>query len=135
MPRDVAAASTSAVAATLELAPPTQLKLYQPAHQRHYLVSGSLVCQAAGLPDREVNPARHKVSFLVRRLFPKTPLDPDQPLPDAGQTVLWDEYAFVLRGKAGEWQKVAAANNEGASAQLVARRGTAVDVPGLLCAG
>ena len=47
------------------------LKLYQPAHLRHYLVSGSLVCQQPGLPDRVVDPARQKVSFVVRRLFPQ----------------------------------------------------------------
>src|SRR3989344_3629729 len=33
------------------------IKLYQPAHQRHYLVAASLVCQTAGLPDRTVDVA------------------------------------------------------------------------------
>ncbi len=112
-----AAAAPAAMPASPPL-PVARLKLYQPAHQRHYLVSGSLVCQAPGLPDREVNPARQKVSFVVRRLFPKTPVAAGQPLPNAAQTALWDEYAFVLRGKAGEWQKVAAADDEGASARL-----------------
>ena len=99
--------------------PVARLKLYQPAQMRHYLVSGSLVCQAPGLPDREVNPARHKVSFVVRRLFPKTPGAAGQPLPNAAQTALWDEFAFVLGGKVGQWQKVAAADDEGAGATLV----------------
>jgi len=114
------AATTAAVAAADAVPPPATLKLYQPAHQRHYLVSGSLVCQTPGLPDREINPARHKVSFVLRRLFPKTPVAADQPLPDAAQTPLWNEYAFVLRGKAGEWQPVAAADDEAADAQLMA---------------
>lgn len=107
------------VAAPATVAARTRLKLYQPAHQRHYLVSGSLVCQMPGLPDREVDPARQKVSFVLRRLFTKTPVASDQPLPDAGQTASWDEYAYVLRGKAGEWRKVAAADDEDASGQLV----------------
>ena len=110
------AAPASAPAATVAR---TRLKLYQPAHQRHYLVSGSLVCQMPGLPDREVDPARQKVSFVLRRLFPKAPVASNQPLPDAGQTASWDEYAYVLRGKAGEWRKVAAADDEGAAAQLL----------------
>ncbi len=36
----------------------TPLKLYQPAHQRHYLVASSLVCGIAGLPDRGVEAGR-----------------------------------------------------------------------------
>lgn len=86
------------------------LKLYQPAHMRHYLVSGSLVCRTPGLPDRAVDPARQKVSFVVRRLFPQgtnpnVPSDTELPPPpdDLGN---WDEYAFVLQGKAGAWRKV-----------------------------
>lgn len=117
--RTAAVVAAPAPATQVVLPPPARLKLYQPAHQRHYLVSGSLVCQMPGLPDREVNPARQKVSFVVRRLFPKIPVPAGQPLPDAVQTVLWDEYAYVLRGKAAEWQRVAAADNETASAKLV----------------
>ncbi len=120
--RAIQAASSSVpatVTATTVTAPRTRLKLYQPAHLRHYLVSGSLVCQLPGLPDRVVDPARHKVSFVLRRLFPKTPVPAGQPLPDAGQTASWDEYAYVLRGKAAEWRKVAAADDEAAAAQLV----------------
>ena len=89
------------------------LKLYQPAHLRHYLVGGSLVCRTPGLPDRAVDPARHKVSFVVRRLFPtgkdplKLPTD-DEALGVPPENLAgWDEYAFVLQGKAGAWRKVA----------------------------
>ncbi len=48
------------------------LKLYQPAHQRHYLVSGVLACTARpGFPDRTVDKSRNQsVSLLVRRLVP-----------------------------------------------------------------
>jgi hypothetical protein len=96
-----------------------QLKLYQPAHLRHYLVSGSLVCRTAGLPDRQVDPARHKVSFVVRRLFPRTPVPLQDDLPDVADTALWDEHAFVLQGKAGAWRKVGPAGDEAAVAVLL----------------
>lgn len=101
------------------------LKLYQPAHLRHYLVGGSLVCRTPGLPDRAVDPARHKVSFVVRRLFPqgKDPLK----LPTADEALGvppenlagWDEYAFVLQGKAGAWRKVAT-TQQPAAARVIA---------------
>ena len=116
---EVAAAPLPAPVLASAPVPVARLKLYQPAQMRHYLVSGSLVCQAPGLPDRAVNPARHKVSFVVRRLFPKAPGAAGQPLPNAAQTALWDEFAFVLGGKVGQWQKVAAADDEGAGATLV----------------
>lgn len=49
----------------------TQLKLYQPAHQRHYMVSASLVCRNPGLPDRRVDKGKQEtVSFVIRRLLP-----------------------------------------------------------------
>jgi hypothetical protein len=49
----------------------TQLKLYQPAHQRFYLVASSLVCQLAGLPDRKVDAGKHEqAGFVMRRLLP-----------------------------------------------------------------
>jgi hypothetical protein len=98
--------------ATAQAPASTTLKLYQPAHMRHYLVAGSLVCRMPGLPDRQVDPARHKVSFVVRRLMPRTPGPKDQPLPDPTQSALWDEYAHVPNGKAGIWQYVGAANSE-----------------------
>ncbi|MDM0001811.1 hypothetical protein QTI24_24600 [Variovorax sp. J22P240] len=108
--------------ATAQVAPTaaatTTLKLYQPAHMRHYLVGGSLVCRTPGLPDRQIDPARHKVSFVLRRLMPRTPGAKDQPLPDPLQSALWDEYAFVLKGKAGVWRRVAAANHESDAAVL-----------------
>jgi hypothetical protein len=45
-------------------------KLYQPLHQRYYLVTGSLVCRQYSLPDHSV--ARkfgEKTSFVLRRLI------------------------------------------------------------------
>ena len=45
------------------------IPLYQPAHQRYYLVTASLVCRERGLPDRAVDTANEeKVAFVLRRL-------------------------------------------------------------------
>lgn len=48
---------------------PTTLKLYQPAHGHFNLISASLVCRLAGLPDRHVEGATETVSFVVRRIL------------------------------------------------------------------
>lgn len=91
---------------------PQPLKLYQAAHQRHYLVAGSLVCQTPGLPDRAVDVGRQKVSFVLRRLFLKTEMakgiDPRTALkqPDPAHMDEWVEHAWVLSGKSGHWQAV-----------------------------
>lgn len=46
------------------------LKLYQPAHQRYYLITASLVCRQPGLPDKALNLGqKEKVSFVVRRML------------------------------------------------------------------
>ena len=96
--------------------PARPLKLYQPAHQRHYLVAGSLVCQAPGLPDKATDPARQRVAFVMRRLFPKVAGDPRAPLPQPSQLNDWDEHAWVLVGKGGEWRRVGDAGQESAVA-------------------
>jgi len=100
--------------------PAPALKLYQPAHMRHYLVGGALVCRTPGLPDRRIDPARHKVALVLRRLMPRTAAAPGEPLPDPLQRALWDEYAFIPNGKAGVWRRVAAADQEDAAATLIA---------------
>ena len=49
------------------------LKLYQPAHQRFYLVGASLVCLQRGFPDRRIDPANQEgVSFVLRRVLRRT---------------------------------------------------------------
>jgi hypothetical protein len=51
--------------------PVGDLKLYQPAHGRYYLVAAMLVCRLAGLPDHQVEPADGEVAaFVLRRLGP-----------------------------------------------------------------
>jgi hypothetical protein len=113
-PRALAKATAAAPAPAT-----TSLKLYQPAHQRHYLVCGALVCKTPGLPDRQIDPARHKTSFVIRRLFPKVPVPADQALPDPAARSLWDEYAFELAGKDGRWRRVGAADDERAVAVVL----------------
>jgi hypothetical protein len=100
-------------------APNGLLKLYQPAHMRHYLVGGSLVCRTPGLPDRQVDPARQKVSFVIRRLLPRVPsTDRDDPLPDPRTSGAWDEFGFVPGGKAGAWQYIGPADAESLVASI-----------------
>jgi hypothetical protein len=43
------------------------LKLYQPSHQRFYLVAGALGCKVPGVPDREIDAARGESAFFVLR--------------------------------------------------------------------
>src|SRR5262245_11999841 len=68
------------------------LKLYQPAHQRYYLVTACLVCQITGLPDRALDAGRQERAFYVlRRLLP-----PGHQPGKALQTfdpATWQEYA------------------------------------------
>jgi len=76
------------------------LKLYQAGQKRHYLVTASLICEAPGLPDCEVELNRQeKVSFVIRRLLP----------PDENETAPlneWDEYAFVVGARNNSWRRL-----------------------------
>ncbi len=81
-------------------------KLYQPAHQRYYLVAASLVCDRPGLPYRNVNEGRQeKVTFVVRRVVPKSDQSDSslriEPLSDN-----YDEYAFIKTISGGVWQRL-----------------------------
>ncbi|HZH92129.1 MAG TPA: hypothetical protein VEX70_16145 [Pyrinomonadaceae bacterium] len=95
------------------------LKLYQPAHQRFYLITACLVCGRAGLPDRAVNPARdERASFVVRRLLPPNFLDANgqidrsQKLPDFDEGS-WEEYALATTAAGTGWRKVSTASGGG----------------------
>jgi len=49
--------------------PNPNFTLYQPLHSRYYLVTASLVCHQAGLPDKEVNLKKgEKTYFVLRRM-------------------------------------------------------------------
>lgn len=86
------------------------LKLYQPAHQRFYLVTASFVCRKVGLPDRKIDLAKQqKVEFVLRRLLPKDISDPIDPeVCDLSQC---DEYAYVLDGDEHRWERVGEAES------------------------
>jgi hypothetical protein len=90
LPRGQSQASLTPVRTDTELGG-QPLKLYQPVHQRFYLVTANLVCRVPGLPDRDLrrNKEEH-VSFVLRRRM----------LNEAEEI---SEYALV----AGTWQAIA----------------------------
>jgi hypothetical protein len=109
------------------------LKLYQPAHQRFYMIASCLVCGRAGLPDKSLDRGRdERTAFVIRRKFPASVVDPKTgrsipfvnpqtgaanpsiPLPAFDET--WEEYALVTTtdGDTG-WQRVVVAAGATAS--------------------
>jgi hypothetical protein len=83
---------------------PQPLKLYQPVHQRFYLVAAALSCRLPGLPDHRVQPALgEKTSFVLRRVRAKAQngdvFDPRQR----------DEAAWVGTSERGVWAPASAA--------------------------
>jgi hypothetical protein len=91
---------------------PKKLKLYQPAHQRFYLVTSSLVCERVGLPDHSINAGRQeRASFVVRRMFPPGRLDTREALPPFDANT-WEEYAFVSAPTGNSWKRIANASQE-----------------------
>jgi hypothetical protein len=78
------------------------LKLYQPAHQRYYLISAALVCRVPGQPDRHIEPGnQERATYVVRKVVPATGQKISNSTADT-----WSEYAFV----SGGWQRVADAS-------------------------
>jgi hypothetical protein len=95
-----------------------RLKLYQPAHQRYYLISACLTCRIAGLPDRKVDTAKQeRASFVLRRLFPPASTVPGK---DPADAIFWDEYGWVKTPGGYAWQKV---RNENQTADHVVLEG------------
>jgi len=78
------------------------LDLYQPVHQRFYLLAASLVCRLPGLPDRVADPAKERLSFVVRRL---APADPEVPV-DPAEPATFREQGWIGDRRAGEWAAV-----------------------------
>lgn len=84
------------------------LKLYQPAHQRYYLIGAGLVCRIAGQPDRHIETGnQERVTFVVRKV-----------VPPAGASIFdsadstWQEYAFIGNGWLEIEDKLTLATNE-----------------------
>lgn len=87
---------------------PGTLKLYQPAHQRFYLVAASIVNRQQCLPDRHVDTGKEQsASFVLRRLVKPETDSADAPISD--NPADWREHAFVL-GPDGRpsWREVGA---------------------------
>ena len=83
-------------------------KLYQPAHNRYYLVGAQLICQQRGLPDRAIDvPNRERAGLLVRRLLakPGQTLNPKQPS-------TYDEYGWFGDRQRGSWLKIGQPDGE-----------------------
>lgn len=82
------------------------LKLYQPAHQRFYLVATSLICRRFGLPDRTIDSGKQeKAGFVVRRLI--HPDTDDKHLKcDVANFTEYDEYAYVMTPKGNAWLNI-----------------------------
>jgi hypothetical protein len=91
---------------------PVKLKLYQPAHQRYYLVTSSLVCERLGLPDHALNPGRHeRATFVLRRMFPPGRLNILVDLPDFNPDT-WEEYAFLSSPSGNSWRRIPKASSD-----------------------
>ncbi len=85
--------------------PEKPLKLYQPAQQRFYLVTASLVCRRAGLPDRLINSGKQEQpGFVLRRLIP-TQSDSIK-TPDTCNPDECDEYALVQTANGQQWRNI-----------------------------
>jgi hypothetical protein len=86
--------------------PRQELKLYQPAHQRYYLIAACLVCNQIGYPDRILDAGnQERGAFVIRRLLPPGEPDVNAPMPDLDLNT-WEEYAFVSAPAGSGWQKV-----------------------------
>ncbi|WP_320039956.1 hypothetical protein [uncultured Desulfobacter sp.] len=84
--------------------PPLPLKLYQPAHQRYYLITAALVCRQRGLPDRFVNHGnQEKVSFVIRRWIADDTTKAGPSKPDGINT---HEYAYVKTANGYVWKRL-----------------------------
>lgn len=77
------------VAAPPVVEPVKQLKLYQPAHQRHYVVTATLACALPGLPDRKPAGPHEQLGFVIRRVMDGI------------------EHAYVKAADGWKWQRLA----------------------------
>ncbi|HEV2842475.1 MAG TPA: hypothetical protein VGW39_14225 [Chthoniobacterales bacterium] len=91
---------------TITAPPQTPLKIYQPAHQRHYLITSCLVCKTASLPDRTLAAGDgERASFILRRLLP--------PAGNPGaEFAAWKEHAWVAGEHGFTWQQIADESRE-----------------------
>ncbi|MGH7943390.1 MAG: hypothetical protein ACREF9_00045 [Opitutaceae bacterium] len=101
------------------------LKLYQPAHQRHYLVTSSLVCRVPGFPDRTVDAVRdERAGFVLRRLLP--------PAADNTDVSTWGEHAWIPGARGAAWRQIATGGEKSLveAEELLPMFGVQFDEPG-----
>lgn len=104
--QQAATAQPTAIATGQRSKKPLPFKLYQPAHQRYYLLTASLVCARAGLPDRIIDSGRQeRTTFVIRRLLPAQEVKKEEDLPDVDPKT-WEEHALVSMPKGNGWLKV-----------------------------
>lgn len=98
-PRNAIAPSASVVSVKENEVPrELPLKLYQPAHQRYYMVAANLVCAIPGLPERTLATGGcEQVGFVLRRMLPPVPA-----IPGVDRV----EHAFVKDASGARWQRV-----------------------------
>src|SRR5215475_3799524 len=78
-------------------------RLYQPIHGRFYLVTGGLVCERYGLPDKVIHPNCGESAFAVLRRLEPTGSGPADPRKRA----TYREFGWVPEGQGGKWTSVA----------------------------
>lgn len=76
-------------------------KLFQPTHDRYYLVAASLVCSRYWLPDKKVDTKQGESAFFVLRRL--TPVDAAAPV-DATDPSTYVESAWI-EGEAAHWDE------------------------------
>ncbi len=81
-------------------------KLYQPAHQRYYLVAASLICHQQGMPDRRVDPGRQESTHFVLRRVIYTGSDQENEKQYDPTDPAWKEYAFVADPAGFAWKLI-----------------------------
>ncbi|MGB5483304.1 hypothetical protein [Parasphingorhabdus sp.] len=84
--------------------PPAPLKLFQAAHQRHYVATATLACAVPGLPDRRPEGNQEKIGMLVRRLMPGTKNTAATNIGASDPQLV--EYGWIP-GDEPRWQRVA----------------------------
>lgn len=97
--------STGGLSASREAETPL-FKLYQPAHQRYYLVAASLVCQQFGMPDRRVDAGRQESTGFVIRRVTYADADEESATPYDATGDKWSEYAYVATPDGFCWKLI-----------------------------
>lgn len=83
------------------------IKLYQPAHQRYYVVTGSLVSEEKGYPDYQPKPTTgERATFVVRALSKNENGD-------------LEEYGFVSTSTGMAWRKIGTHEDESTAVSKV----------------